>query len=211
MQIELQTEGTPEAGREQSSGIRLTCVICPHRCELLDGETGKCGVRQRIRTRITNPFEGRCSLLSVEPIEKRPFFHYRPGKKYLAVGFYGCSFKCGFCLPGDTLISTPDGLKRIDQIQAGDEIFAVDNSTDAPQLVKARVGHVADREVEEVIELEVDGQTIQLTPEHPVMTRRGWVEAKDLTVDDEVLCDKTYLEQLRSQQKNEEKGQEKKG
>jgi pyruvate formate lyase activating enzyme len=46
---------------------------------------------------LINPFEGRCSLLSVEPIEKRPFFHYKPGSKYLAVGFYGCSFSCDFC------------------------------------------------------------------------------------------------------------------
>jgi len=132
-----------------------------------------------------------------------------PDSKFLSVGFYGCSFSCDFCLPGDTLISTPNGLKRIDQIQAGDEIFAVDNSTGEPQCVITRVGHVFDREAEELIELEVDGQTIQLTPEHPVLTRRGWVEAANLTEDDEVLCDKTYLEQLHSQSQGANRDKEK--
>lgn len=85
----------------------------------------------------------------------------------------------------------PDGLKRIDQIQDGEPIIAVDCSYFFPQPVLAHVGHVHSREAEEVIEFEVDGQTIQLTPEHPVLTRqRGWVKAGDLTTDDEVLCDK---------------------
>jgi hypothetical protein len=101
---------------------------------------------------------------------------------------------CSFCLPGDTLISTPDGPKRIDQIRDGESVFAFDNSNNNQQLVLAHVGRVFDRVVEEVIELEVEGQTIQLTPEHPIYTKRGWVKAKDLVDDDEVLCDKTYLE-----------------
>ncbi len=113
------------------------------------------------------------------------------------MGFLGCSFTCAFCLPGDTLISTPGGSKRIDQIQAGDEIIAFDDS--ARQLVLTRVGHVFDREVEEVIELEVDGQTIQLSLEHPLLTRRGWLKAEDLTTDDEVLCDKIDSIQLHYQ------------
>ena len=89
------------------------------------------------------------------------------------------------------MIKTPDGLKRIDQIQDGEPIIAVDDSHSSLQPVLAHVGHVHSREAEEVIELEVDGQTIQLTLEHPVLTRdRGWVKAGDLTIDDEVLCDK---------------------
>ena len=84
--------------------------------------------------------------------------------------------------------------KRIDQIEDGEEIFALDNSSSDPQLVLAHVGHVFDREAEEVIVIEVDGGRLELTPEHPVMTKnRGWVEAGDLTLDDEVLCDKTCL------------------
>lgn len=181
----------------------MKCDICPHLCQLSLNEQGKCLVRSNINNRVQLNHYGRISLLSIEAIEKKPFFHFLPGARFLSVGLFGCNLTCKFCLPGETLISTPDGLKRIDQIQAGDEIFAVDNSTDDPQRVVARVGHVFDREVQEVIEFEVDGRTIQLTAEHPVLTSRGWVEAKYLTLDDEVLCDKTYLEQLHYQSQNE--------
>jgi len=184
-----------------SSNEGVVCDICPHLCSIIDGDVGKCHVRGNVDDQIQNLYEGVTSLVAVDSIEKRPFFHFYPGTKFLSVGLYGCSFSCSFCVPGDTLISTPSGLKRMDQIEDGDEIIAVDCSHFDPQPVLAHVGHVFGREVEEVIELEleVDGQTIELTLEHPVLTKdRGWVEAGDLTVDDEVLCDKTYLKQLRS-------------
>lgn len=173
---------------------RSNCHICPHNCKLLPGEVGKCLVRQNIGNKIVPIYEGECALLATEPIEKRPLFHFLPGEDFLAVGMLGCSLSCKFCVTGDTFILTPNGLKRIDQIAEGDEILAVDGSTDSPQRVLARVGHIFDREVQEVLELEVDGQTIRLTPEHPVLTKqRGWVKAGCLTEGDEVLCDKTYL------------------
>lgn len=171
----------------------LVCNICPHACSLKSGETGKCHVIKHNGSTIENVYSGKLSQIAVDIIEKRPFFHFLPGSKFLSVGFYGCSFHCGYCMPGETLISVPGGLKRIDQIQDGEQIIAVDDSCSDPQPVLAHVGHVHNREAQEVIELEVDGQTIQLTSEHPVLTRsRGWVKAVDLTVDDEVLCDKTY-------------------
>ncbi len=177
--------------------MKILCDICPHLCSLDEGETGKCLVRRNTGKAVELLHYGECSRLALEPIEKRPFFHFYPAQKFLSVGFLGCSFACDFCLPGDTLILTPSGPKRIDQIDDGDEIIVFDDS--AQQLVLARVGHVFDREVEEVIELEVDGQTIQLTPEHPILTRRGWVKAEDLTSDDEVLCDKIDSIQLHYQ------------
>lgn len=123
MQIGLQTQRTSEFGREQPSDGRLTCRVCPHACELMSDEFGICKVRQRQSDKIINPFEGRCSLISVEPIEKRPFFHYRPGKRYLAVGFYGCSFSCGFCqnfkvsqtIDGRYRYKSPDEIVELSQ------------------------------------------------------------------------------------------------
>lgn len=150
--------------------------------------SGRCGVIQNQSSKLINAYAGYCSNISVEPIEKRPFFHVLPGSKFLSVGFFGCSLACAYCLPGDTLIKTPDGLKRIDQIQDGEPIIAVDCSRSSPQPVLAHVGHVHSREAEEVIELEVGGQTIQLTPEHPVLTKRGWIEVGDLLEDDYVFC-----------------------
>jgi len=178
--------------------MTTTCNICPHACELERGETGKCKVRICDGQKVgIGDWYGRCSALLLDKIEKRPFYHLTPGTKYLSVGLYGCSLDCRFCVPGSTLIRTKYGLKRIDQIQDEEEIVVYDSLNQ--QLVLARVGHVFCREVEEVLELEVDGQKIRLTTGHPVYTKqRGWVKAGDLAPDDEVLCDKTYLEQYHS-------------
>jgi len=73
----------------------MICDVCPHYCDLSDGQIGKCLVRKR-QSGLIAP-DSRISLLAVEPIEKRPFFHFLPGTKWLSVGFYGCSFSCHFC------------------------------------------------------------------------------------------------------------------
>jgi pyruvate formate lyase activating enzyme len=74
----------------------MICGICPHFCELEPGDVGKCLVRKNTGSRIEVP-ESHVSLLAVEPIEKRPFFHFLPGSRWLSIGLYGCSFSCDFC------------------------------------------------------------------------------------------------------------------
>lgn len=75
----------------------LICHVCPHSCSLETGQIGRCQVRHHNGLIIKPIHYGQCSILSLEPIEKRPFFHFDPGGKYLSVGFYGCSFFCKFC------------------------------------------------------------------------------------------------------------------
>jgi DNA repair photolyase len=104
----------------------------------------------------------------------------------------GCAMACSYCLPAGTMIETPSGAKPIEQIQDGDLVLAYDSSSE--RLVEALVSGVTSREVQEVIEIEVDGVTLQPSFEHPMMTRRGWIEAQNLTGDDEVLCNKIGLE-----------------
>jgi len=179
---------------EETDSQKLKCNLCPHLCKLGNGQIGKCYARSSDGKKISHIKLGAISSLAVDPIEKKPFKHFLRGTKTLSIGGFGCNLNCKYCLPPDSLISTPTGAKRIDQIKDGEEIFALDNSNNDPQLVLAHVGHVFDREAEEVIVIEVDGGKLELTPEHPVMTKnRGWVEAGDLTSDDEVLCDKTCL------------------
>lgn len=74
----------------------IQCDVCPHFCQLEPGQVGKCKVREHLGDRI-GVKQHRISMLAIEPIEKRPFFHFFPGSRWLSVGFYGCSFVCGFC------------------------------------------------------------------------------------------------------------------
>lgn len=87
----------------------MQCDICPHFCDIHEGEVGKCLVRLNQNSVIVNKYHGQVSLLTVEPIEKKPIFHFDSGKKYLNVGFLGCSMSCTFCF--NHVISQSDTAK----------------------------------------------------------------------------------------------------
>lgn len=98
----------------------------------------------------------------------------------------GCAMACNYCVEEGTLIRTSSGDVAVETLQEDDEVLSYDSSSE--QLVSTRVWGVASRDVEEVVELEVGGQTLTVSLEHPILTRRGWVEAQHLTEHDEVLC-----------------------
>ena len=99
----------------------------------------------------------------------------------------GCAMACSYCVETGTLISTPEDRVPVERIRDGDLVLAYDSSSE--RLVEARADRTASREVDEVLEIRVGGRVLRVTEDHPLMTRRGWVRAGDLTVDDEVLCD----------------------
>ena len=106
---------------------------------------------------------------------------------YISPSFeFGCLYQCSYCVLPSTLITTPDGLKIVEEIQEGDEVISYNQETE--KLEKDLVTQVGSRQVEEYYVLEYDHGTLELTGEHPVYTKnRGWVETKYLTLDDELL------------------------
>ncbi len=77
--------------------MSLKCTLCPHGCSLSEGQVGICRVRGNTEDRIQDRYFGILSALSMDPIEKKPLYHYHPGKMVLSAGFFGCSFRCPFC------------------------------------------------------------------------------------------------------------------
>jgi len=76
---------------------RVACELCAHGCVLNDGQFGICGVRQNINGILyTHVFEEAIAA-HVDPIEKKPFFHFLPGTKSLSIATIGCNFRCPFC------------------------------------------------------------------------------------------------------------------
>ena len=75
----------------------IRCELCPHRCRIPAGKAGLCRVRVNQGGRPALPFYGRVSALSIDPIEKKPLYHFRPGSSILSVGFVGCNLRCPFC------------------------------------------------------------------------------------------------------------------
>mgnify|MGYP001484250010 CR=1 FL=1 len=75
----------------------LRCLLCPHLCIILPGRRGVCGVRENEGESIFLTTYGVISGYAVDPVEKKPLYHFYPGKVILSVGSYGCNFKCDFC------------------------------------------------------------------------------------------------------------------
>lgn len=75
----------------------IICKLCPHYCKLEDGMTGRCGVRQHLKGKLYGMSYGKLLAASLDPVEKKPLYHFYPGKKIFSVGSYGCNMHCQFC------------------------------------------------------------------------------------------------------------------
>jgi pyruvate formate lyase activating enzyme len=81
---------------EELHDKNVRCFACGHRCQISDGKSGICRVRFNRDGILQVPF-GYVSGVQRDPIEKKPFFHVRPGAPTLSFGMLGCNFHCGFC------------------------------------------------------------------------------------------------------------------
>jgi len=82
---------------EKLGNKKVKCGICGQGCELGHGQKGLCKVRENVNGRLYSLVYGRTIDVSVDPIEKKPFFHFAPGSKVLSVATQGCNLSCLFC------------------------------------------------------------------------------------------------------------------
>ncbi len=75
---------------------KVVCVACAHRCKLQEGARGVCLVRRREGQALAVPW-GYAAGIAVDPIEKKPFFHFLPGSRALSFGMLGCDLHCAYC------------------------------------------------------------------------------------------------------------------
>ncbi len=76
---------------------RAVCNLCYRRCNIGEGQIGFCGVRRNIGGKIYLIAYGKLTAINIDPIEKKPLFHYRPGSAMLSVGTVGCNYNCLYC------------------------------------------------------------------------------------------------------------------
>jgi len=96
-----------------AEGDAVRCELCPHACLIRAGHTGVCGVRRNDDGVLIALTYGRVSSAAVDPIEKKPVFHYRPGSLVFSVGSVGCTMRCGHCQNWQISRATvDDGLLR---------------------------------------------------------------------------------------------------
>ncbi len=90
------TEAHPAAHWLPENGA-VRCELCPHRCLISGGKQGICGVRENRDGGLFALTYGKVAAVQFDPVEKKPLYHFHPGKPILSVGSVGCNFRCGFC------------------------------------------------------------------------------------------------------------------
>ncbi|MEK6715505.1 MAG: AmmeMemoRadiSam system radical SAM enzyme [Candidatus Omnitrophota bacterium] len=77
--------------------LKTQCFLCAHKCLIADGHFGICNVRKNIGGTLYALSYGRVISANIDPIEKKPLFHFLPGSFSYSIATLGCNFRCGFC------------------------------------------------------------------------------------------------------------------
>ena len=88
----------------------VQCLLCAHTCIIKDGKRGICGVRENEGGRLYTLIYGSYSSMAVDPIEKKPFFHFCPGTDVLSFGTAGCNFRCDHCQNSSISAARPEDI-----------------------------------------------------------------------------------------------------
>ena len=92
------TEGQyPSADYWETQDNLIHCQLCPQDCRIADGRAGTCRVRRNIEGTLRSINYARVTSVAMDPIEKKPLYHFRPGTQILSLGTFGCNLSCGFC------------------------------------------------------------------------------------------------------------------
>jgi pyruvate formate lyase activating enzyme len=92
---------------------KVLCRLCPHECRVADLERGSCGVRENRNGIYYTLVYGQPCALHVDPIEKKPLFHYHPGSQAYSLATAGCNFSCRFCQNWEISQRRPEQVQAI--------------------------------------------------------------------------------------------------
>ncbi len=97
---------------QKSEGNEVVCNLCHHRCKIKDTKQGICGVRENRQGILYSLVYRKLVSQAVDPIEKKPLFHFLPASTSLSIATVGCNFRCRHCQNAD-IAQMPHDLKRI--------------------------------------------------------------------------------------------------
>jgi pyruvate formate lyase activating enzyme len=90
---------------------KVKCLLCPRECLLAPGKAGVCRIRENRDGRLYTRNYGRASACALDPIEKKPLYHFHPGSTILSLGTFGCNFGCRFCQNWSIAQAEPSTIK----------------------------------------------------------------------------------------------------
>ncbi|HEY63596.1 MAG TPA: AmmeMemoRadiSam system radical SAM enzyme [Caldilineae bacterium] len=96
------------------TGTYVRCSLCPHRCIIADGERGRCRVRENRGGRLYSMVYGNPCAVHVDPIEKKPFFHFLPRAAAFSLATAGCNLRCLYCQNWTISQVPPEKTQNVD-------------------------------------------------------------------------------------------------
>ena len=92
----------------------LQCELCPRYCVIKNSEVGNCGVRKNIQGKLYSLVYGKPCSINIDPIEKKPLYHFLPGSESFSIGTVGCNFHCLNCQNYEISQAKFEGVNSID-------------------------------------------------------------------------------------------------
>ena len=95
--------------RKLDDGV-VECQLCPHHCHIANGKTGRCRSRRNHDGVLVSEVYGKPCSLAIDPIEKKPLYHFHPGTTCLSIACTGCNFRCLNCQNHDISQVAPEDV-----------------------------------------------------------------------------------------------------
>jgi pyruvate formate lyase activating enzyme len=92
----------------------VKCELCPRFCTIADHERGNCGVRKNVSGKLFTLVYGKPCSISLDPIEKKPFYHFLPGKETFSIATPGCNLHCLYCQNWQISQGRPETVQTIE-------------------------------------------------------------------------------------------------
>ena len=136
-----------DAGKSRGklgSEALVRCLACRHYCTIPEGATGICGVRMNRGGKLQLMVYGNPAAVHLDPMEKKPLYHFLPGQKVFSIGTVGCNLSCKFCQNWDLsqspkilkthMKSGPEREKALDKLCSGKLVFGRAGGETGPDL-----------------------------------------------------------------------------
>ena len=109
---------------EKLDGQRVKCHLCAHRCTIAKGKRGVCEVRENRQGVLYSLVYGQSISQAIDPVEKKPLFHFYPGSTAYSFATVGCNFHCAFCQNWQISQQAADEFRLVDQPASPERIAA---------------------------------------------------------------------------------------
>jgi len=169
---------------------KVRCRTCYRNCEIPEGGVGYCRTRKNLDGKLFLTVYGKAFSPSVDPIEKKPFFHFKPGAMTYSFCTPGCNFHCLHCFAPETTVVTNKGAHRIEEVYSNNDIDSVLTKESGMQNIKHRFEHHYKGPIIEIQPKLLE--KIRCTPDHKffVSNKKGVIttkEAQKITLDDYLI------------------------